>query len=124
MRQQVFTPGPSPPAPNERPAQRADPFAVVPSPFLRAVTQHVAVAWEREWGESAPNPQVRDVLLSLAMAIQRRRADPDHPIDLCARTALGQRLLQPLPARGMRSLPDEENPTGPYPHAPPLPPTI
>lgn len=87
---------------------------MVPSPFLRAVAKRVAAAWHREWGGSAPAAEVRDVLLSLAVSIHRRRPDPDAPIEPRARCALGQRLLELLRAEVMRGWLETATPAGTY----------
>jgi signal transduction histidine kinase len=79
-----------------------DRLAVVPSPILQAAARRVAVAYERECGETARAPEVAEVVVALALAVHRRQTDPHAPIDQRLRTALGQRLLELLHAEVMR----------------------
>jgi signal transduction histidine kinase len=88
--------------PNPAPRKNLrDRLSVVPSPILQYAARRVAVAYERECGETARGPEVADVLVSLALDVHRRQTDPLAPIDPRLRTALGQRLLELLHAEVM-----------------------
>jgi signal transduction histidine kinase len=64
--------------------------------------ERVAAAWQRQWGEGAPTGEVVDALEALTLAIARRQADPEAPLDAPVRSVLGQRLLELVRAEVMR----------------------